>query len=105
MLAGHDLVPACAPSHLARAIVRYLRDLSVLQVAPERKELVDATDEEHAELLAHAGHYAEMWARQQEAAAVRGAAEQRCAGAIVARGRRGPTTRLVRLPPWPASTP
>src|SRR5512139_2059732 len=35
---------------LARAIVRYLRDLSVLQVAPERPELIDATDEERAEL-------------------------------------------------------
>ena len=39
---------------LARAIVRYLRDLSVLQVAPERPELVDATDEERAELTAEA---------------------------------------------------
>jgi DNA polymerase-3 subunit gamma/tau len=37
---------------LSRAIVRYLRDLSVLQVAPGRPELVDATDEERAELLA-----------------------------------------------------
>ena len=37
---------------LARAIVRYLRDLSVLQVAPGRAELVDATDEERADLLA-----------------------------------------------------
>jgi DNA polymerase-3 subunit gamma/tau len=37
---------------LARAIVRYLRDLSVLQVAPSRIELVDATDEERADLLA-----------------------------------------------------
>jgi len=36
---------------LARAIVRYLRDLSVLQVAPDRLELVDASDEERAELL------------------------------------------------------
>ncbi|MEJ7603827.1 MAG: DNA polymerase III subunit gamma/tau, partial [Kofleriaceae bacterium] len=35
---------------LARAIVRYLRDLSVLQVAPDRPELVDASDEERAEL-------------------------------------------------------
>ncbi|MBA3461015.1 MAG: DNA polymerase III subunit gamma/tau [Deltaproteobacteria bacterium] len=35
---------------LARAIVRYLRDLSVLQVAPGRKELIDASDEERAEL-------------------------------------------------------
>nr|MDQ3368796.1 DNA polymerase III subunit gamma/tau [Myxococcota bacterium] len=40
---------------LARAIVRYLRDLSVLQVAPDRRELVDATTEERAELLAEAG--------------------------------------------------
>ena len=39
---------------LARAIVRYLRDLSVLQVAPDRRELVDAADEELAELLAEA---------------------------------------------------
>ncbi len=37
---------------LARAIVRYLRDLAVLQVAPNRGELVDASDEERAELLA-----------------------------------------------------
>jgi DNA polymerase-3 subunit gamma/tau len=35
---------------LARAIVRYLRDLSVLQVAPDRPELVDASDEERVEL-------------------------------------------------------
>jgi DNA polymerase-3 subunit gamma/tau len=40
---------------LARAIVRYLRDLSVLQVAPERPELVDATDEERKELASEAG--------------------------------------------------
>ena len=39
---------------LARAIVRYLRDLSVLQVAPDRTELVDASDEERAELAAEA---------------------------------------------------
>jgi DNA polymerase-3 subunit gamma/tau len=39
---------------LARAIVRYLRDLSVLQVAPDRLELVDASDEERAELAAEA---------------------------------------------------
>jgi len=39
---------------LARAIVRYLRDLAVLQVAPERTDLVDAADEERAELLAEA---------------------------------------------------
>ncbi len=37
---------------LARAIVRYLRDLAVLQVAPQRAELVDASDEERAELVA-----------------------------------------------------
>jgi DNA polymerase-3 subunit gamma/tau len=37
---------------LARAIVRYLRDLAVLQVAPDRTELVDASDEERAELRA-----------------------------------------------------
>ncbi len=36
---------------LARAIVRYLRDLSVLQVAPNRPELIDAADEERVELL------------------------------------------------------
>src|SRR6185312_1245181 len=39
---------------LARAIVRYLRDLSVLQVAPQKTELVDASDEERAELAAEA---------------------------------------------------
>jgi DNA polymerase-3 subunit gamma/tau len=39
---------------LARAIVRYLRDLSVLQVAPGRRGLIDATDEELAELQAEA---------------------------------------------------
>src|SRR5512142_1572709 len=39
---------------LARAIVRYLRDLAVLQVAPARAELVDASDEERAELAAEA---------------------------------------------------
>ena len=37
---------------VARAIVRYLRDLSVLQVAPTRPELVDASDDDLAELLA-----------------------------------------------------
>ena len=42
---------------LARAIVRYLRDLSVIQVAPGRRGLVDATDEELAEL---AGEAAEL---------------------------------------------
>ncbi|HET9990011.1 MAG TPA: hypothetical protein VFQ65_15880, partial [Kofleriaceae bacterium] len=39
---------------LARAIVRYLRDLAVLQVAPDRDGLVDASDEERAELVAEA---------------------------------------------------
>ena len=39
---------------LARAIVRYLRDLSVLQVAPDRDGLIDASDEERAELVAEA---------------------------------------------------
>ena len=39
---------------LARAIVRYLRDLSVLQVAPDRRELIDASDEERAELSGEA---------------------------------------------------
>lgn len=37
---------------LARAVVRYLRDLAVLQAAPTRLELVDATDEERVALLA-----------------------------------------------------
>ncbi|HPH64632.1 MAG TPA: DNA polymerase III subunit gamma/tau [Kofleriaceae bacterium] len=40
---------------LARAIVRYLRDLSVLQAAPGKLELIDASDEERAELVAEAG--------------------------------------------------
>lgn len=35
---------------LARAIVRYLRDLAVLQAAPSRTDLVDATDEERLAL-------------------------------------------------------
>jgi DNA polymerase-3 subunit gamma/tau len=39
---------------VARAIVRYLRDLSVLQVASGRRGLIDATDEELAELEAEA---------------------------------------------------
>ncbi|HEX4453844.1 MAG TPA: DNA polymerase III subunit gamma/tau [Kofleriaceae bacterium] len=39
---------------LARAIVRYLRDLAVLHVAPQRTELVDASDEERAELASEA---------------------------------------------------
>jgi DNA polymerase-3 subunit gamma/tau len=39
---------------LARAIVRYLRDLSVLQVAPDRPELIDATEEERSELASEA---------------------------------------------------
>src|SRR5215470_7945322 len=39
---------------LARAIVRYLRDLSVLQVAPDRPELVDAAPEEREELIGEA---------------------------------------------------
>jgi DNA polymerase-3 subunit gamma/tau len=39
---------------LARAIVRYLRDLSVLQVASDRPELIDASDEERAELAGEA---------------------------------------------------
>src|SRR4029079_9296348 len=39
---------------IARAIVRYLRDLSVLQVDPGRPVLVEATDEEPAELEAEA---------------------------------------------------
>jgi DNA polymerase III subunit gamma/tau len=39
---------------LARAIVRYLRDLAVLQVAPSRPDLVDATDEERRALGAEA---------------------------------------------------
>src|SRR6476469_3658127 len=40
---------------LARAIVRYLRDLAVLQVAPSKTELIDASDEERAELQQEAG--------------------------------------------------
>ena len=39
-------------TQLARAIVRYLRDLSVMQVAPERPELIEASDEERTELHA-----------------------------------------------------
>jgi DNA polymerase-3 subunit gamma/tau len=39
---------------LARAIVRYLRDLSVLKVAPGAVELVEATDEERAAMAAEA---------------------------------------------------
>ena len=39
---------------LARAIVRYLRDLSVLQVASDRPELIDASDEERTELATEA---------------------------------------------------
>ena len=39
---------------LARAIVRYLRDLSVLQVAPDRHQLIDASDEERAQLAGEA---------------------------------------------------
>ena len=42
---------------LARAIVRYLRDLSVLQVAPDRPELVDASDEERTELAREAAGF------------------------------------------------
>jgi len=41
---------------LARAIVRYLRDLAVLQVAPGREGLVDASDEERAELAGEAAN-------------------------------------------------
>lgn len=37
-------------TQLARAIVRYLRDLAVLQAAPGKPELVDASEEERAEL-------------------------------------------------------
>jgi DNA polymerase-3 subunit gamma/tau len=39
---------------LARAVVRYLRDLAVLQVAPGHGELIDASAEERAELVAEA---------------------------------------------------
>jgi DNA polymerase-3 subunit gamma/tau len=39
---------------VARATVRYLRDLSVLQAAPNRPELVDAGDDERAALAAEA---------------------------------------------------
>lgn len=40
---------------LARAVVRYLRDLSVLQAAPSRRDLIDATEEERASLAEEAG--------------------------------------------------
>jgi DNA polymerase-3 subunit gamma/tau len=40
---------------IARAVVRYLRDLAVAQAAPGRPELIDATDEERAELAVEAG--------------------------------------------------
>ncbi|ACY19334.1 DNA polymerase III subunit gamma/tau [Haliangium ochraceum] len=40
---------------LARAIVRYLRDLAVMQVAPEAEGLIDGSEEEAAELREHAG--------------------------------------------------
>jgi DNA polymerase-3 subunit gamma/tau len=40
---------------IARATVRYLRDLSVLQTAPDRPELVDAGDDERAALANEAG--------------------------------------------------
>jgi DNA polymerase III subunit gamma/tau len=49
---------------LARAIVRYLRDLAVLQVAPDRAELVDASDEERAELVSEAGSIARSRVQQ-----------------------------------------
>jgi DNA polymerase III subunit gamma/tau len=39
---------------IARAVVRYLRDLAVAQAAPSRPELIDATDEERAELAKEA---------------------------------------------------
>jgi len=39
---------------LARAIVRYLRDVAVLQVSPDMVELVEASSEERAELAAEA---------------------------------------------------
>src|SRR5678815_3445202 len=39
---------------LARAIVRYLRDLSVLQVAADRPDLIDASDEDRSELAQEA---------------------------------------------------
>jgi len=41
---------------LARAIVRYLRDLAVIQVAPGREGLIDASDEERAELASEAAN-------------------------------------------------
>jgi DNA polymerase-3 subunit gamma/tau len=41
-------------TQLARALVRYLRDLAVLGAAPGHGELVDASDEERAELVAEA---------------------------------------------------
>lgn len=39
---------------LARAVVRYLRDLAVIQVAPDSATLVEAADEERAELAEQA---------------------------------------------------
>jgi DNA polymerase-3 subunit gamma/tau len=39
---------------LARALVRYLRDLSVLQAAPDRGDLVDVSEEERADLVVEA---------------------------------------------------
>lgn len=39
---------------LARAVVRYLRDLSVVQAAPTRLDLIDATDEERAAIAQEA---------------------------------------------------
>ncbi len=41
---------------LARALVRALRDLAVVQAAPGRPELIDASDDERAELEVTAGH-------------------------------------------------
>jgi DNA polymerase III subunit gamma/tau len=43
---------------LARAVVRYLRDLAVLQAAPGATDLVDAADEERDELVAEAARLA-----------------------------------------------
>ncbi|MBP6838550.1 MAG: DNA polymerase III subunit gamma/tau, partial [Kofleriaceae bacterium] len=40
---------------IARAVVRYLRDVAVAQAAPDRPELIDAADEERAEIGREAG--------------------------------------------------
>jgi len=59
-------------TQLARAIVRYLRDLAVLQAAPKSLELVDASDDERVALAAEAklldrGHVTQMFERMLRA--------------------------------------